>query len=126
MNELYNFHAGTKVLWDLRDGRKVEGEVLYVTSAGNIGVQWQDEPEGTVHDYHYSEKLLSVLVKDKQQSNAEVKNTEANKDSTEDRIKELIVHLVQINQTELACCTIDILQKYTHNTKALEFIERNT
>jgi len=112
MNKLYDFHNGVKVLWDLRDGQKVEGEVIYVTSAGNVGVQWKDEPEGTVYDYHYSDDHLSILVKDKQQSNAEVKNTEDNKDSTEDKIKELIVHLVQVNQTERACEVIEVLRKY--------------
>ena len=62
MNTLYDFHNGVKVLWDLRDGQQVEGEVIYVTSAGNVGVQWQDEPEGTVYNYHYSDEHLSVLM----------------------------------------------------------------
>jgi len=31
---------------------------------------------------------------------------------TEDKIKELIVHLVQVNQTERACEVIEVLRKY--------------
>lgn len=112
MNKLYDFRNGVKVLWDLRDGQKVEGEVIYVTSAGNVGVQWQDEPEGTVYDYHYSDGHLSILVKNKQQINAEVKTTELHKDSTEDKIKELIIHLVAVNQTDRACEVIEVLRKY--------------
>lgn len=37
MNTLHDFHKGVKVLWDLRDGQYVEGEAIYVTSAGNVG-----------------------------------------------------------------------------------------
>lgn len=115
MNTLYDFHNGVKVLWDLRDGQQVEGEVIYVTSAGNVGVQWQDEPEGTVYDYHYSDEHLSVLMQNKKESNMKVKTTEINSDSTEDKIKDLIVHLVQANQTNRACEVIDVLRKYTND-----------
>lgn len=112
MNKLNDFHNGVKVLWDLRDGQQVEGEVIYVTSAGNVGVQWQDEPEGTVYDYHHSDEHLSVLMQNKQKSNMEVKTTEINSDSTEDKIKELIIHLVQVNQIDRACEIIEVLKKY--------------
>lgn len=41
-----------------------------------------------------------------------VKTTEINSDSTEDKIKELIIHLVQVNQIDRACEIIEVLKKY--------------
>lgn len=126
--KLSDFKIGTKILWDLRDGQYVEGEVKWVTSAGNIGVQWQDEPYGEVYDYHYSVEYLSILKVDKEQCSPQVSPkvvTGTSQDSIEDKLKELIIHLVQVNQMELACDSIVVLQKYTHNIQALEFIERS-
>jgi len=127
--KLSNFKHGTKVLWGLRDGRQVEGEVKWVTSDGKIGVQWEDEPCGEVYDYHYLNEYLSILKKDKEQYSPQVSTqvvTGTSQDSIEDKLKELIIHLVAVNQTELACDSIVVLQKYTHNMQALEFIKRNT
>lgn len=122
MNKLSDFKLNTQVIYRYEDGRIDLGAVQGYYGE-NIRIQWSQEDENDLMDYHYSNPQI-VLVSSlmiKQSS-----TTKINNDSTEDKLKELIVHLVQINQTELACCAIDILQKYTHNTKALEFIERNT
>lgn len=126
MNTLYDFHKGVKVLWDLRDGQYVEGEVKWITSAGNVGVQWQDEPEGTVYNYHYSDGHLSTLKECKKESSTLVKNTEINKNSIEDKLMDLIIHLIAVDQTDRACEVIEILKKYKHEITCKEYIKKCT
>lgn len=116
-----DFKVGTIVEWTYLDKRKVEGEVQGI-SGNSLTIQWKDEPIGRTFEYRYSDSSLSIP----KSPEIELKITEDNKDSTEDKIKELIVHLVQINQTELACCTIAVLQKYKQKVQALDFIKRNT
>ena len=122
MNKLSDFKLNTQVIYRYEDGR-IDLGVVQGYYGENIRIQWSQEDENDLMDYHYSNPQIvlvsSLMIK---QSNT----TKINKCSIEDKLKEIIIHLVGVNQTELACCTIDILQKYKHNIQALEFIERNT
>jgi len=116
-----DFKVGTIVEWTYLDKRKVEGEVQGI-SGNYLTIQWKDEPSGRTFEYRYDEDDLSI----QKSPEVELQVKEINKDSIEDKLKELIIHLVAVDQTELACDTIVILQKYKHNIQALEFIERST
>ena len=122
MNKLSDFKLNTQVIYRYEDGR-IDLGVVQGYYGENIRIQWSQEDENDLMDYHYSNPQIvlvsSLMIK---QSNT----TKINKCSIEDKLKEIIIHMVGVNQTELACCTIDILQKYKHNIQALEFIERNT
>ena len=129
MNKLSDFKLNTQVIYRYEDGRIDLGAVQGYYGE-NIRIQWSQEDENDLMDYHYSNPQIvlvsSLMIKQSDISNGAVVKSRNSDDTIEDKLKDLIIHLVGVNQKELACCTIDILQKYTHNTKALEFIERNT
>jgi len=116
-----DFKVGTIVEWAYSPIRKVEGEVQGI-SGNSLTIQWKDEPINRTFEYRYSDSSLSIQTSPEM----ELRITKDNKDSTEDKLKDIIIYLVQVNQTELACDTIVVLQKYKHNLQALEFIERST
>ena len=119
---LTDFKQGTVVLYKYPNGYLVPGVVVGLYCE-NIRIQWNDAEAGDIMDYHYTDAGIMLESSVLNETNNTVKESSS---SIEDKLKEIIIHLAQVNQTELACCTIDILQKYTHNIKALEFIERNT
>ena len=127
MNKLSDFKNGTKVLWDFKNNQFSEGQVKYVTSGGNVGVQWQDEPEGTVYAYNYTNSHLIINNDLTINENPCISTTQEDYSliSPEDKLKDLIIHLVAVDQTELACCVIEVLKKYKHNLQAQDFIKLN-
>ena len=112
MNKLSDFKLNTQVIYRYEDGRIDLGAVQGYYGE-NIRIQWSQEDENDLMDYHYSNPQIvlvsSLLIK---QSNISTNTVVKSDDITEDKIKELIVHLVQINQTERACEVIEVLRKY--------------
>ena len=119
MNELSDFGVNTQVLYKYPNGYYVPGIVVGLYCE-NIVVQWNDSEIGDLVDYHYSNPSITLATKIPEGSNI------INKIPTEIKFEEFIIHLIGVNQTELACDVIGVLQKYKHNIQALDFIERNT
>ena len=119
---LTDFKQGTVVLYKYPNGYLVPGVVVGFYCE-NIRIQWNDAETGDIMDYHYTDTCIMLESSVLNETNNTVKESSS---SIEDKLKELIIHLVGVNQTELACDVIEVLKKYKHNTQSLEFIERNT
>jgi len=112
MNKLSDFKLNTQVIYRYKDGR-IDLGAVQGWYGENLRIQWSQADEGDLMDYHYSNPQIvlvsSLLIK---QSNISTDTVVKSDDITEDKIKELIVHLVQINQTNRACEVIEVLRKY--------------
>lgn len=112
MNKLSDFKLNTQVIYRYKDGR-IDLGAVQGWYGENLRIQWSQADEGDLMDYHYSNPQIvlvsSLLIK---QSNTSTDTVVKSDDITEDKIKELIVHLVQINQTNRACEVIEVLRKY--------------
>jgi len=106
MNKLSDFLMGTRVIYTYNDGRTDIGTVVGQYTE-NIRVQWDDEDECEIMDYHYNNTHITLA-----NSASVTKDSE----STEEKIKSLIVHLVAVNETDRACEVIEVLKRYLRAT----------
>ena len=104
MNKLSDFLMGTRVIYRYNDGRTDLGTVVGQYYAENIRVLWDGEEDGL--DYHYSNPQIMLTG-----SALGVKDSK----STEEKIKNLIVHLVAVNETDRACEVIEVLKRYLND-----------
>jgi hypothetical protein len=102
MNKLSDFLMGTRVTYTHNDGRTDLGRVVG-WYCENIRVQWDNADVGDTMDYHYSNPKIALV-----NSASVTKDSE----STEEKIKSLIVHLIAINETDRACEVIEVLKRY--------------
>ena len=112
-NEFKDIKVGDEVQWNSSTGKATKGLVRYVSQEFEcFSVAWCDNSVDNSYsttDTKLGNNLRRVIkVDESKQGNV--------KDSTENKIKELIIHLVQANQTERACEALEVLRKYLKST----------
>ena len=122
MNKLSDFKLNTQVIYRYEDGR-IDLGVAKGYYCENIRVQWGTDDDDDLIDYHFTNPQIILVSSLVNRTVNKPENTIV--ENKEEQFLDLIIDLIAVNQTELACDIIGVLQKYKHNIKALDFIERN-
>ena len=116
-NEFKDVKVGDEVQWN--SGAKVtEGIIKHVSQEFEcFTVEWSDNSADNTYSMTDSNIRSNLRGLSKiSRAEKETMKSEPIQDTTEDKIKELINHLVQVNQTERACEALELLRKYLKST----------